>query len=176
MSGRLALFPLLLLLCSCAAVPIANGGGQAEKPRPVKPLPWKGRAETVPDKTKQPQGFKVAETNTPSKTATPTKPTRGTTPNVDNAAIAAKITAADDKASSARSMAQSAQTKDDWNLVFAQWKRAIQILKDIPTKTAPVQQKLAEYQDGLEQATQAAKSALTPVSPLSMKLEPEPKA
>jgi hypothetical protein len=161
MFGRLLPLCSLLLLVGCAAVPAGNNGGQAEKPRPVKPLPWKQQAEVVPDKNQPTKGFKVADTAAPKPKATP-KSSKAAASKVDNAAIAAKITEADDKASSARSMAQSAQTKDDWNLVFAQWKRAIQMLKDIPTQTAPVKQKLAEYQDGLEAATQAAKISLDP--------------
>jgi hypothetical protein len=87
--------------------------------------------------------------------------------------MAAKLADAEDKAESALSMQQSAQTKEDWNLVFDRWKLAIQIAKSIPGKNSQVQQKVAEFQNGLEQATQDAKislnPSLAPVDPIGSK-------
>jgi hypothetical protein len=60
------------------------------------------------------------------------------------------------------SLAQSAQTKDDWNLVFAQWKRAIKLLQAAPQQTPTIKQRIAEYNRGLLQATREAKISLNP--------------
>lgn len=63
------------------------------------------------------------------------------------------------KASSARSISQSAQSQDDWKLVANRWQQAIQLLKTVP-KTSPyralAQSKLPEYQRSLAYANQQA--------------------
>lgn len=65
-----------------------------------------------------------------------------------------------DKAASAVSLAESAQTTDDWNLVISQWQRAIGFLKAVP-KSSPdakaAQKLLPQYQRSLAQAQQRAK-------------------
>jgi predicted aspartyl protease len=60
-----------------------------------------------------------------------------------------------DKAQSAKSMSQSVQSAEDWNLVASRWKQAIALLKQVP-KSDPnkksADQKLGEYQRNLTQA------------------------
>ncbi len=60
-----------------------------------------------------------------------------------------------DKAQSAKSMSQSVQTAEDWNLVASRWKQAIALLKQVP-KSDPnkksADQKLGEYQRNLDMA------------------------
>ncbi|OUC13410.1 MAG: hypothetical protein B0A82_17240 [Alkalinema sp. CACIAM 70d] len=62
-----------------------------------------------------------------------------------------------DKAESADSISQSAQSPEDWNLVIDRWKSAIQLLKQTP-KADPnykeVDRRLAIFQAGLSQAQQ----------------------
>ncbi|WP_181357324.1 type IV pilin-like G/H family protein [Stenomitos frigidus] len=65
-----------------------------------------------------------------------------------------------DKAASATSLAQSAQTPEDWNLVLAQWQRAIAFMKAVPPTSpnrAAAQALLAKYQQNLARAQQQAK-------------------
>jgi len=74
------------------------------------------------------------------------------------------------KASSARSISQSAQSQDDWKLVANRWQQAIQLLKTVP-KTSPyralAQSKLPEYQRSLAYANQqAARNPIADVIPL----------
>ena len=64
-----------------------------------------------------------------------------------------------DKAYSAFSISQSAQSSDDWNLVVSQWTDAIALLKAVPVSSpdkAVAQKKLAEYQQNLTYAQQQA--------------------
>lgn len=56
---------------------------------------------------------------------------------------------AEDKAASASSIAQSAQSKDDWSLVISQWQEAIELLKVVPSSDpqgALAKKRIAEYQ------------------------------
>jgi hypothetical protein len=161
--GRLTLLAIGLILTACQPVPLATGGSNPEKPRPVKPLPWKGAGTVQGQKTTTP-GFQVADTNGSAKKTTKPKPSANKpgTSGLDPATIAAKLAEATDKAESALSMQQSAQTQEDWNLVFDRWKLAIQMAKAIPGKNPPVQQKIAEFQQGLAAATQDAKISLNP--------------
>ncbi len=63
---------------------------------------------------------------------------------------------AEDKAASAVSLADSAQSKEDWTLVINQWQKAIALLKPVVSLAGPqksvVQQKLTEYDRNLAQA------------------------
>jgi predicted aspartyl protease len=74
------------------------------------------------------------------------------------------------KAASARSISQSAQSQDDWKLVVSRWQQAIQLLKTVP-KGSPyrvlVQPKLSEYQRSLAYANkQAARKPNNDVIPI----------
>ncbi|MBW4470878.1 MAG: type IV pilin-like G/H family protein [Stenomitos rutilans HA7619-LM2] len=65
-----------------------------------------------------------------------------------------------DKAASATSLAQSAQTPEDWNLVLTQWQRAIAFMKAVPTSSpnhAAAQKLLPSYQQALARVQQQAK-------------------
>jgi hypothetical protein len=65
-----------------------------------------------------------------------------------------------DKASSAKALAQDAQTPEDWNLVVIQWQRAIAFMKEVPRSSpnyASAQKLLATYQQELGRAQQIAK-------------------
>ena len=64
-----------------------------------------------------------------------------------------------DKASSAFSISQSAQSSDDWNLVVSQWTDAIALMKALPVSSpykAIARKKIAEYQRNLTYAKQEA--------------------
>jgi len=89
---------------------------------------------------------------TPLQTATPsarTIPTPSTKPIEDF------YQSALDRAASARSITQSAQSPEDWQLVASRWKTAIASLKQVP-KSDPnrkfVSQKLFEFSQALSQA------------------------
>ena len=64
-----------------------------------------------------------------------------------------------DKASSAFSISQSAQSSDDWNLVVSQWTDAIALMKALPVSSPykpSARKKIAEYQRNLTYAKQEA--------------------
>ena len=66
----------------------------------------------------------------------------------------------------AASIAQSAQSNDDWNLVVSRWQRAINLLKAVPKSSANyaiAQKKVAEYQRNLAYARKQQNSGLTPI-------------
>ncbi|MFB2876582.1 TIGR02281 family clan AA aspartic protease [Floridanema aerugineum] len=63
------------------------------------------------------------------------------------------------KAARAKSISESAQSREDWKLVHSQWQKVMQLLKAVPTSSpnyAKAQTKIKEYQ---EQADYAAKQA-----------------
>ena len=65
-----------------------------------------------------------------------------------------------DKAASAASLTQSAQTAEDWNLVLTQWQRAIDFMKAVPSSSpnyAAARKLLPAYQANLARAQQQAK-------------------
>ena len=62
-----------------------------------------------------------------------------------------------DKADSATTISQSAQSQDDWNLVISRWQQALQLMKAVP-KNSPhhpqTQTKIAEFERNLTAARQ----------------------
>lgn len=79
-----------------------------------------------------------------------------------------------DKAASATSLAQSAQTTDDWRLVVTQWQRAIEFMKAVsPTSSnhAAAQKLLATYQQNLARAQQQAKRGGPLQAPIASKAD-----
>lgn len=75
-------------------------------------------------------------------------------------------------ASRALTLAQSAQSVDDWGLVASQWQQAITLLQAIPASSpnyGEAQAKIAEYQGNLSAAQQQASSQaeVTQAPPLS---------
>lgn len=70
-----------------------------------------------------------------------------------------------DKAYSAFSISQSAQSSDDWNLVVKQWSDAISLLKAVPTTNPDkvlAKKKITEYQRNLAYARQQATRPIEP--------------
>ena len=62
-----------------------------------------------------------------------------------------------DKADSASSISQSAQSPDDWRLVVSQWQEAIALMKAVPANSPQkviAQTKIAEYQQNITHAQQ----------------------
>ena len=67
---------------------------------------------------------------------------------------------AENKAISAKNIAQIAQTKEDWTLVTNRWQQAIDLIKAVPKsnpKYSLAQKQLAEYQSGLNNAEKQLK-------------------
>jgi hypothetical protein len=149
------------LVAGCQPVPLGGNTSQ-QTPRPVKPLYPEGTMTTVVQGRKPKGAFELMTPGTKSAAKPGAKP--GTKPAKGGAAadVSQQLADAADKAASAESLAQFAQTKDDWNQVFDRWKRAIGILKGAPSQTAAIKQKIAMYNDGLTQATRAAEISLNP--------------
>lgn len=66
---------------------------------------------------------------------------------------------AEEKAESARTLAQTAQSGDDWDLVARQWQRAIALTEQIPASDGQyttAQQRLTDYQTNFATAQQQA--------------------
>ncbi|MGA9383314.1 MAG: retropepsin-like aspartic protease [Phormidium sp.] len=79
--------------------------------------------------------------------------------NQEQAAVEDNYEEAKAIAARAKSIGQSAQSRDDWKLVNTQWQKVMQLLKAVPASSpnhAKAQAKLKEYQ---EQADYAAKQA-----------------
>lgn len=73
-----------------------------------------------------------------------------------------------DKAYSAVSISQSAQTQEDWQLVASQWEQAIALLQTIPEDShqrAIAQTQLEQYQNNLANAQKRARTPNPPKSP-----------
>jgi predicted aspartyl protease len=69
-----------------------------------------------------------------------------------------------DRASSAFTISQSAQSLDDWRLVANRWQQAIALMQDVPPTSphhAEAQAKIAEYQSNLAYAQEQANRPLT---------------
>jgi hypothetical protein len=165
MSTFLRLLPIALLLASCQAVPLPSASSNKPSPRPIPPV-MPNKPVRVPENLNVRSGFKVADTKAPTKPSSKPKPgSKPAAPVANDPAILQRLEEAADKAASATSLQSNAQTKDDWNLVFDRWKKAIALLSGLPQKPANVQKKLAEYQANLATATREAQSSLNrPVS------------
>lgn len=75
-------------------------------------------------------------------------------------------------------IAQSATSRDDWNLVSSRWQTAINLLKTVPQSSRnypTAQKKIAEYQRNLAYAQQQAKRVPTPTRTVSVPLATAPK-
>lgn len=71
------------------------------------------------------------------------------------------------KATRAKSIGQSAQSRDDWKLVNTQWQQVVQLLKAVPTSSpnyAKAQAKLKEYQEQVDYAAKQADPKVKQVS------------
>lgn len=131
---------------------------------------------------------KVAPNN-PSPAEPPTDPTAPTPPpaspssanpaspqakDPDGEDVAAKtaenaLAVAVDRASSAVSLSEAAQSADDWDLVASKWQQAIGLLQSVPSSSpdyTTAQQKLATYQANLATAQQKAQQPILAAVPL----------
>jgi len=82
-----------------------------------------------------------------------------------------------DRANSAAVIAQSAQSRDDWQLVVNRWQQAIALMKTVPQSSkdyAQAQQKLSEYPRFLAQAQQKVNRAYPPKDPDAVIVLPPP--
>lgn len=73
-----------------------------------------------------------------------------------------------DRANSAAGIAQSAQSKDDWQLVVNRWQQAIGLMQTVPQSSpdyAQAQRKLAEYRRSLAQSQQQVSRVRLPKDP-----------
>ena len=136
-------------IAGCTPLPSSSSLSQ-ESPRPVKPLP----AEAL---------IRAAKTPSYRLSPTPAAAAKSATAKVKLSAteVAIQLQQAEDKAISAENLAQSAQSKEDWNLVINQWNRAIALLPPLEAtgaQKANVQKKRADYQSKLANARQKAKT------------------
>jgi len=88
------------------------------------------------------------------------KSTSSNTKSLSTAELKAKLQDAEDKSVSARSLSQSAQTPEDWQLVVQRWQKSIDILKALSTQNssiaAQIQQALTNARTGQARAKQEA--------------------
>lgn len=91
--------------------------------------------------------------------------TTDASPNLSSAQKTEGFQVALDSGMSAATIAQSAESKDDWNLVISRWKTAINLLKMVPKSNsnyAKAQKKIPEYQRNLAYAQQQLKNPSKP--------------
>ena len=158
LSRSLPLSLCLLTLSACATVPLP-GRGIVNPPslRPVKPL-MEGRsnAVVVSKDSKNPTNRIKLETPNPKSG----KPAQSSTKSLSTTELKAKLQDAEDKSASARSLSQSAQTPEDWQLVAQRWQKSIDILKALSTQNssiaAQIQQALTDARTGQARAQQEA--------------------
>jgi hypothetical protein len=158
-------------LLGCQPVPIGSQAEFDNKPKPSPSPLVKGPITGKIHDGRKPKGFAVNDPT--AKQPATAKSNPGGKKSPAGADVSQQLADAADKAESAKSLAQSAQTQDDWNLVFDRWKKAIAILKAAPNQSSAVKQKLAEYNSGLNEATRLAAvsldPSLAPVDPLGGK-------
>ena len=169
-----ALTLLVTGLTGCATVPLPGKGFTTPQPvRPVKPL-MEGREGTVSQKTTSTPSAKPgtqpgAKPDAKSGVKPGASAQSGQT--VPDSRVAPKLQEAEDKAASARSLSQSAQTEDDWILVAQQWKRALALLPNpAPTSqlSGKVQQARSTYTSSLQSAQANAQGKPTATVPLEI--------
>ncbi len=74
-----------------------------------------------------------------------------------------------DRAASARSLAETAQTAEDWALVLNRWQQAIALMQSIPPSSAQratAQKLVSEYQRAFTQAQQQSRTGRIPQNPI----------
>lgn len=155
----LILLSVVLLNAACTIpLPSPRRMPAEREKRPIPDVMPKERGEIVDPKAKATS--RVQLTTPPSQTGKPFKPGE----KVDPAVIKARLQEAADEAAGATSLASSAQTQADWELVFAQWSKAIATLNEIPAaaRTAAVKQAIATYQRDLARDRQTAQAKLNP--------------
>jgi len=129
----------------------------SQSPSSVQPKP--SSAISTPSPTTSPT---PSAASTPSPTASPS-PSAASTPS--STASPASLPQSDpfreavNKAMSAATTAQTAKSKDEWNLVASQWQEAIALMQAVPSshpKFTVAQEKAVEYQSKLEYAQKNA--------------------
>jgi predicted aspartyl protease len=109
----------------------------------------------------------------PSIAASPTSPSPASSPGSSSAAQSTNSAQPDpyqlaiERASSAFTIGQSAQSRDDWRLVASRWQQAIGLLESVPASNpnhAQAQGKLAEYRRNLAYAQRQASQPTAPES------------
>jgi predicted aspartyl protease len=73
-----------------------------------------------------------------------------------------------ERAASASTMGQAAQSRDDWRLVANRWQQAIQLMQTVPSSSphqSQASQKLAEYKRNLAYAQRQANRSTAPANP-----------
>jgi predicted aspartyl protease len=142
---------------ACTQLPFAQSPTASPTPVANQPTPKASPKSTKP----------VAAKTTAKKTATKPKPS-------ENYQLAL------DKADSAGSISQSAQSPEDWNLVVSRWEEAVNLLKKLPANDPNkklANQKLADFQASLSTARdRAARSGKTPVATLKPLIVVDPVA
>jgi gag-polyprotein putative aspartyl protease len=130
------------------AIPTAKTAAQAEAKTPSK------TKDSAPAKPKA-----TAKTAAKPKTAV----VSGKTPPPDNGATYRQAL---DRADSARSISQSAQNPEDWDLTASRWEQALELLEEVPAKDPNrkyVGQKQAEFNHGLAVARAKIEGSKVPV-------------
>lgn len=135
---------LMVLMGSCSTLPTAYSSPPT--PRPVEPLPFEKKGYTIA--TPSPTIAPLTSNGAPVRTVIAVKAGK----KLSQADLAALLEQADDKAVSASSLAESAQSKDDWLLAVSQWQKAIALLKPIANQDSAIRQKLSQYQRNLADA------------------------
>jgi len=98
----------------------------------------------------------------PSAAAPSTSPQKAAASKSDSFQLAIEHAASADR------IGQSAESRDDWQLVVDRWQQAIALMKTVPTSSpnrTKVQQKLAQYQQKLAYAQRQANRPTTPINP-----------
>ena len=157
-------------LTGCATVPLPGRGFTTPQPvRPVKPL-MEGREGAISQKSPPPNPSAKPGTKPGVKPSASAQSKQA----ISESAVASKLQEAEDKAASARSLIQSAQTEDDWNLVAQQWKRALALLPN-PAATSvlsgKVQQVRNTYTNGLQLAQAQAQSSGKPTATAPIEID-----
>ena len=118
----------------------------------------------------------------PKLTASPPSPrppkAKGASPSPSPTAQPERFQEALDTGMGAAVIAQSATSRDDWNLVSSRWQTAINLLKTVPNSSRnypTAQKKIAEYQRNLTYAQQQAKRVPKPTGTVSVPLSTVPK-
>ena len=157
-------------LTGCATVPLPGKGFiTPQSVRPVKPL-MEGREGAISQK--RPTSNPTAKPS--NKSGAGSSPLPQSRQTVPDSAVAPKLQEAENKAASAISLSQSAQTEDDWTLVAQQWKRALALLPN-PAATSPlsgkVQQVRSTYTNSLQSAQAQAQSSGKPTAKAPLEVD-----
>ncbi|MBE9177749.1 hypothetical protein IQ268_04035 [Oculatella sp. LEGE 06141] len=118
-------------------------------PRPIEPIPEDSPEAIAPPVEQSP--VPVAAANAPDTS----------TPNVPPSEA---LDVAAERATNATTLAQAAQSVDDWTLVASQWQQAIALLETVPEASpeyGTAQQRLTAYRGNLSTAEQRVNQAPT---------------